>query len=86
MSAPRIEARYPGTCRACSLPVEIGELIVYMPPRPKRRRGLVFHDECAREHGQNRRRGRPDAWKSAAEWLSAADFAVVEDAMSRQAI
>jgi len=83
MSARRIRAKYPGRCHGCAGEIAVGEAVVWLPPKGRRERGLTIHQRCATDHGQRSRRGTPGAWRQNAEWMSAEEFAMVEDAMAR---
>lgn len=47
MTKVAMRARHGGSCRGCDEPVRVGDAIVYLPPKGKRRRGLVFHEGCS---------------------------------------
>lgn len=83
MSAKRIEAKYAGHCHGCGDEIAVGEQIVWLPPKGQRKRGQAIHNQCAKAHGSRTYPGTPGRWRLNAEWMTAEEFAMVEDAMSR---
>ena len=81
MSAKRIQAKYAGRCHDCKGQIAVGEPIVWLPARGHRKRGQAIHAGCAKAHGE--KLGTPGAWLKNREWMTAEEFAMVEDAMSR---
>jgi hypothetical protein len=75
-------AKFESACGNCGGPIPIGAEITFLPAKGKRR-GRAFHRECAVSHGQSMYPTTVDAWRKHREWMSADDFAMVEDAMSR---
>ena len=86
MSARRIKAKYAGRCDLCGGKIPAGETIAWFPPKGRRKHGETVHEECKARLQRRSNAPRTDwpAREHTRSWMSPEDFAMTEEAMSRQ--
>jgi hypothetical protein len=75
----KIEARYPGKCRTCGGPYEVGDWVSAAPPKGHRKFWLMRHADCT---GPRMDRA---GWKGNREWMTDEEYDLTAAVMARRA-
>lgn len=88
----RMTAKLRSQCRTCKRQIEVGDLILYLPPKGRRRYAIVAHDACAKQHGaaqkaKHDKTARESDWPAREHtraWTTDREFRMVEEAMAKR--